>query len=157
MLHYEVGNLLEAPQTVIAHQVNCQGVMNSGVAKAIRNKYPEVYTHYINYYHVIRILEGKAQFIETNDKKIVINLFGQKNYGYDGKCYTSYAYLTEALVEVFVTLKRQKINEFAIPYKMGCDRGGGNWEIVSSILEDLSEKYGIDVYIYSLNEYEKEN
>ena len=38
MLHYRVGNLLNAPQKVIAHQVNCQGKMGSGVAKAIRDK-----------------------------------------------------------------------------------------------------------------------
>ena len=31
---------------VIAHQVNCQGVMGSGVAKQIRDRYPEVYTQY---------------------------------------------------------------------------------------------------------------
>lgn len=33
MLLYRIGNLLNAPQKVIAHQVNCQGKMGSGVAK----------------------------------------------------------------------------------------------------------------------------
>ena len=48
MLHHRVGNLLDAPQKVIAHQVNCQGKMGSGVAKVIRDKYPKVYETYLN-------------------------------------------------------------------------------------------------------------
>ena len=43
------GNLLDSDATVICHQVNCQGKMNSGVAKAIRNKYPRVYEEYVGY------------------------------------------------------------------------------------------------------------
>lgn len=35
-----------APQTRIAHQVNCRGKMGSGVALAIKQKYPEVYQKY---------------------------------------------------------------------------------------------------------------
>jgi len=32
------GNILDAKETFICHQVNCQGVMGAGLAKAIRNK-----------------------------------------------------------------------------------------------------------------------
>ena len=31
--------------------------------------------------------------------------------------------------------------------------GGGDWEVVESILKDLSEKYNVDVYVYSLEGY----
>lgn len=46
MKQYEVidENLLDAKNGIICHQVNCQGKMNSGVAKAIREKYPRVYS-----------------------------------------------------------------------------------------------------------------
>ena len=40
------GDLLDAKETIIAHQVNCQKRMNSGVAKAIREKYPIVFERY---------------------------------------------------------------------------------------------------------------
>ena len=54
MLKYQIGNLLTAPQKCIAHQVNCQGVMGSGVAKAIKNEYPKVYKEYmaVSYTHL---------------------------------------------------------------------------------------------------------
>lgn len=37
------GDLFSSNADVIAHQVNCSSAMNSGIAKQIRNKYPEVY------------------------------------------------------------------------------------------------------------------
>lgn len=167
MLHYKVGNLLDAPQKVIAHQVNCQGKMGSGVAKAIRDKYPKVYEDYSAVCGKLppKALRGMTQII-TDSERVIVNLFGQEYYGYDGKKYTSYAYLTKALDYLFSTIFQYNTihsneigselysdNAFAIPYKMGCDRGGADWDIVESILEDLSDYYGVDVYIYSLEGY----
>lgn len=162
MLHYKVGNLLNAPQKVIAHQVNCQGKMGSGVAKAIRDKYPKVYEDYLAVCKARppKSLCGMTQIV-VDSERVIVNLFGQEYYGYDGKRYTSYAYLTKALdylfrTILFNTIDSNEIRElpsdkaFAIPYKMGCDRGGADWNIVESILEDLSDYYGVDVYIYSL-------
>ena len=48
MIHFKKMNLLEADVDYICHQVNCQGKMNSGVAKAIRERWPIVYTTYWN-------------------------------------------------------------------------------------------------------------
>ena len=47
MIRVVKGNLLDATEIVIAHQVNCQKKMNSGVAKAIREKYPEAFEKYL--------------------------------------------------------------------------------------------------------------
>ena len=160
MLHYKIGNLLDAPQKVIAHQVNCQGKMGSGVAKAIRDKYPKVYETYLDSYNsnlncggVLSNLAGTAEFIEIDNNRKVVNLYGQINYGYDGKRYTNYALLTSALSDMFFFLYEAGDDEVAIPYKMGCDRGGANWEFVEELLNDYSELYHVDVYIYSLEGY----
>ena len=41
------GNILEADdRNIIIQQVNCQGAMNSGIAKQIRDRYPDVFTVY---------------------------------------------------------------------------------------------------------------
>ena len=40
------GDLLQANIPLIAHQTNCLGVMGAGIAKAIKNKWPDVYTQY---------------------------------------------------------------------------------------------------------------
>ena len=160
MLHYRVGNLLNAPQKVIAHQVNCQGKMGSGVAKAIRDKYPKVYETYLNTcaYNLSNgnspeHLGGEADFIKINDNREVVNLYGQINYGYNGKRYTNYALLALALDKMFFLLDEAGDREVAIPYKMGCDRGGANWTFVEELLNDYSEIFNVDVYIYSLEGY----
>ena len=157
MIKYKIGDLLTAPQKCIAHQVNCQGVMGSGVAKAIRNEYPKVYKEYkefSNYWiHTNKaMLPGYSQIVYT-ENRYIFNLFGQINYGYDGQRYTSYAHLAIALDRCFSEMCEIGETEIAIPYKMGCDRGGGDWEVVESILKDLSEKYNIDVCVYSLEGY----
>lgn len=36
------GNVLDSDAPIIAHQVNCMGVMGAGVAKCIREKYPDI-------------------------------------------------------------------------------------------------------------------
>lgn len=161
MLHYKVGNLLDAPQICIAHQVNCQGVMGSGVAKAIKEKYPKVYEHYKGLCDIKTSKELLGTSLEVYCKigeRTVINLFGQELYGYDGSRYTSYVALTTALDGAFRLVASENRNygdplEIAVPYKMGCDRGGGDWKIVSEILDELSYKYDVDVYIYSLTGY----
>lgn len=40
------GNIVNAKTDFIIHQVNCQGVMGSGVAKALRDYDEGIYKHY---------------------------------------------------------------------------------------------------------------
>jgi hypothetical protein len=101
-----------------------------------------------------KCLGGQAFFIKIDDNREVVNLYGQIGYGYDGKRYTNYVLLFLALNEMFYLLQEDQEVEVAIPYKMGCDRGGADWKIVEALLEDFSKLYGINVYIYSLNGYD---
>ena len=50
-MHHVIGNLLESDCDYICHQVNCQGKMNSGIAKSIRDKWPVVYNNYMTKYN----------------------------------------------------------------------------------------------------------
>ena len=45
-IHIINGDLFETTAKYICHQVNCKGKMGSGVAKQIRERYPEVYSAY---------------------------------------------------------------------------------------------------------------
>lgn len=77
--------------------------------------------------------------VNINQNQQIINLFAQDRYGYDGEKYTDY----EALQRCLNTLNLLSIHNksIAIPYKMSCDRGGGDWEKVSKIIaETLSER-----------------
>ena len=49
MIEYIKGDIRDTDCKVIAHGVNCQGVMGSGVAKALYEKWPEVKKSYLKY------------------------------------------------------------------------------------------------------------
>ena len=46
---YIIGNILDINQGVIAHQVNTQGHMGGGVAKALSDKFPDLEREYAAY------------------------------------------------------------------------------------------------------------
>jgi len=151
---YIKGSILDAPQKYIAHGVNCQNVMGSGVARVLFKEYPQVK---VNYHRDCSYRESKnctkqkylghwhVGYAESPNGKMIFNLFTQEYYGYDNKKYVSY----DALYDVFRSLKKQNwINEIAIP-KIGCGLAGGNWDIVSRIIDDATGD-DLDVYVYYL-------
>lgn len=130
---------------VLVHQCNAQKVMGSGVALAIKNKWPQVfdsYLKYIKYFEdAIDILPiktvsilGDIDVVEINDKLSVINLFGQEYYGGGGKRYTSYAAWEKALPRI---KRYTQDRQVYFPFNCGCDRGGGDWRIISAMIEEF--------------------
>lgn len=121
--------------TVLLHQVNCQGVMGSGVALAVKERYPEVFTAYRDLCETESgFLLSRGQLVSTRrDDLWVGNIFGQHGYGTDRR-HTSYDAVNLALTEIKRKSARLDDPVFILPYKMGCDRGGGDWNIYSAIL-----------------------
>lgn len=113
-----IGDLMRAAESIIAHQVNCQAVMTSGVAKQIKLAYPKAYTEYMNFCKQNKgKLLGKCQIVEVDHgtNRYVANLFGQKFYGGDGKKYTSDEALKSSLEQLY---EYAKLNSYsvALPY-----------------------------------------
>jgi len=136
------GNLFDTTAPIIAHQVNCQGKMGSGVAKQVREKYPLVYAQYLKFYSVFRLGDLQKVYIDDTNSKSVVNIFGQDKYGYDGNKYTNLAALTKGLFNLYNHTKKSKHitnKRIAIPYNMGCDRGGESWDKVFYILQCIFE------------------
>lgn len=146
------GNLLDTDLNFIAHGVNCQDKMGSGVAKALFTVYPEVKQQYHKYFgdNIHLAINGQEDFLGTvqpvtvKDGKIVFNLFTQENYGYDGKLYVDY----NSIQKCFDILTNQcdYVNAIAIP-RIGCGLAGGDWEVVREII-NASTGNKLDVYVY---------
>lgn len=142
------GDLLDATENIIGHQVNCRAKMASGVAKEIRAKYPEVYGMYMTHSSSksADMLLGDLQIVVVGEHKYVANLFGQRDYGYDGRQYTSYDALELALIKLVEQAKPHGLS-VALPYKIGCDRGGGDWDgKVFPMLERVFADYELTLY-----------
>ena len=149
---YEVkGNLLESNCDYICHQVNCQGKMNSGIAKAIREKWIEVYHLYMERFRLNKSTTflGTIQDIQTFDGPHVINMFAQQHYGYDGRRYTSYDAFWSCLGKIREEVP--KGSSIAFPDHIGSCRGGANWNVIKTMIaEALGNDY--EIYIYKLEE-----
>lgn len=147
------GNLLETDAELILHQVNCQGKMNSGVAKAIREKWPIVFEEYVKLFSkdffVVKL--GICQPVSITDNQKVINMFSQDNYGYDGKMYTSYDAINTCLGKVKDYCVKNGYKRIALPYKMCCCRGGANWDVIMAMIKANFEDSDITIEIWKLD------
>lgn len=152
------GDLLDSKENLILHQVNCTGKMNSGVAKAIRDKWEVVFEKYSSAISdfesrfVRGALIGKVQSVLVNKEpsQYVVNMFSQDSYGYDGQRYTDYEALYKCLEQV-AKVARDNNFSVALPYKLGCDRGGANWNIVYTMIEEVFKNHTQPIVIYNLN------
>jgi hypothetical protein len=75
---------------------------------------------------------------------------GLAQYGYDGHRYTSYDAFATALHNISYQVEPGCTIGF--PKNIGCGLGGGNWKVISALIEEILGK-DFEVYIY---EYEGE-
>lgn len=157
------GNILDAKTDFILHQVNCQGVMGSGVAKTLRQYEDELFKHYYLMYD--NVTKAGFSLLGLNDyywwtnhgeSQCVVSMFAQDKYGYDGKQYTDLSAFIECLrrfkanwyawVEGCDELRNTTV---ALPYKIGCGRGGADWEndIYPIIKRELAD-YKVELWRY---------
>ena len=143
----------------ICHQVNCCGKMNSGVAKAIREKWPIVFAKYQEVFNqcatyniptsemlgaILSVNLGEYEPKTWPTAPVVINMFAQESYGYDGKRYTSYDAFWSCLGHIREAVP--KGSKIAFPYKIGSDRGGANWDVIyTMIAATLGSDYRVEI------------
>ena len=127
------GNLLAA-KGIIVHGCNAQGVMGSGVAKAIREKWPVTFKKYREHYERYGSRLGAVIPVWVDVDTLVINGITQEFYGRDGKRYVDY----DAVRSVF-KFTRGWAQEWNMPVNfplIGCGLGGGDWQIIENIIEE---------------------
>jgi O-acetyl-ADP-ribose deacetylase (regulator of RNase III) len=150
------GDLLDQKADVIAHQVNCLGVMDGGGALRIRAKYPEVYSGYKNFCcnELARIGTSQSKYllgkcivcVSDDGSQVVANLFGQDRCDSNGRM-TNYDAIYDALVSLRGIMENHKWKSVAFPYGMSCGLGGGSWNIIYAMICDVFENSGIEVRI----------
>jgi len=133
---YKKGNLLDCEEPYIMHGCNAQGVMQSGVAKAIRDRWSEAYQRYYKVYNDQggRLYLGQIIIAHGSDK-MIINAITQRMYGRDRtRRYISYAALR---------LCCETVNKQCAPFtaaialpRIGCGLANGEWSVVEKIIEE---------------------
>lgn len=151
MIRIKDGSILDCDERVVVQSVNHKQVMGAGLAKQIRDKYPGIYDGYVKYckmYDFPHIRHyGYIYKYFADDGKIICCVFGQENYGRDKK-YTDYEALRNGLVSVKDFNSAFWFSDIAIPYGIGCGLAGGDWKVVSKIIDDVFYNYEFDVILY---------
>lgn len=148
------GNLLDAfdkgEVTCVAHVVNCQGVFNAGIAKQIRERYPEVYYAYIE--RIARVdkksdLLGAITFryfpSRNNVFPRVFNMFAQLNYGIE-KRHLNYGAFASCLMKIEEQMEEYDV--LGLPYLPGCGLAGGDEEIVLELIKFYLKNSNVRIY-----------
>lgn len=146
MIKYKVGNLLDCEEQIIIHGCNAQGVMGSGVAKAIREKYPEAYETYMSYKPIGYKL-GTINFAIGKDGKLIGNAITQKYYGRNKNIvYVSY----ESIREVFKFINLTFVDDSVAIPRIGAGLANGDWNIIENIINE--ECKDVTIVVYDLEE-----
>lgn len=148
MIEYIKGDLFAEPHKIIVHGVNCHGIMHSGVAKIIREKWPEVYEDYHQFCQLrepYRYL-GFVRDTPANDGTLILNCFTQEKYGKDGKRYVSYDAIDNCFERVNKVLDNIDNEYIAMP-KIGAGLGGGHWPVIEAIINHKLQNHQVKVYV----------
>lgn len=143
-INYVKQDITKVTNGIIAHGVNCLGKMGSGVALAIRTKWPKAYSEYEQFWRVFTQpkagLLGIVQTVEVDNDLYVANCFTQVIYGHDGGRYADLDAVRESLENVFAFADHKDLQIF-LP-RIGCGLGGLSWEgEVEPIIHQLSEEF----------------
>lgn len=150
-IKYFNGDVFNSNAQLILHGVNCLGVMGSGIAKTVKERFPNVYEEYHNLWErtpVQKNLLGMAQKVDVTDDFAIVNCFTQEYCGCDGKRYTSYDAVAKCFEHVAKNSKAHNIKKIALPYGMCSVRGGACWEAVVEILKDSFKDTDITIEIW---------
>ena len=129
------GDILELARQglfdVVVQGCNCFCTMDLGVARQIKQEYPEAYDIDCTTKKGDPDKLGNFTYVETTDNFIIVNAYTQFYYGTD-KVYVQYDYLGFAFEKI-----KEKFKGFKIAYpKIGAGLAGGDWERISKIINE---------------------
>lgn len=125
---------------IIVHGCNAQGVMGSGVALAVKTKWPGAYSVYRD--HVFKVGPGHPDllgqvvpYFDDQNSVIIANAITQLSFGKDGRRYVDYQAVQTAFNTV-VEIASNHSKNVGVHYPLiGAGLGGGDWSIISDIIE----------------------
>lgn len=134
MKKIKFGNLINQPFGIIVHGCNAQGVMGSGFAKQLKDKYPSAFDDYYNQYKTDGLELGSIVKSKINENLWILHAITQQDYGRDKNVkYVNY----QAVKYAFTTVKGFA-QDLRLPVHyplIGAGLANGEWAIISDVIE----------------------
>jgi O-acetyl-ADP-ribose deacetylase (regulator of RNase III) len=159
MLSYIKKDVTAVEHGIVAHGCNCQGVMGSGVALAIKHKWPAIFTPYVDMCRTHNksadllgiVLYDRVERNESPPREVIVaNIFTQQYYGRSGIAYANLEAVATGLDHVMQTALERCLPVY-MP-RIGCGLGGLDWDTqVGPIVKKLVSDYpSVEVYVCDL-------
>ncbi len=155
-MNYINGNLIDLAEAgkfdVIVHGCNCFNTMGSGIAKEIKERYPQAYEADLETESGDRMKLGTYTIaIADNDYHAftIVNAYTQYKFNRSAERADLFEYTAFQLILEKLSAAAVENSHFGFP-KLGCDRAGGNEEIIMGLIECFSkeiEKKGCTVTV----------
>ena len=178
-------NLLDFPQycksnpdnyigiNAIAHSCNTRNIMGGGIAKQIKNRYPQAYeadtkaynteydqdgqfVHWLSKFSKAEITSKESKVYLPDGKGYIYNMYNQANLGGDRR-QVLYEDFWQALKRVEQDLYKMNVEKheydpsappvLGLPHGISCGLAGGNWGIIKAMIEDIFLDSPIKCYI----------
>ena len=136
----------------IAHSCNTHNVMGAGIARAIKNRYPNAYSADCHAMMNNDNQLGWYSFAVTDatQNKGIYNMYTQEKIG--GERAVNYEAFYVALTKVANNIEWQdkhddKTSTFGLPYGISCGLAGGSPRIINSMIREILVDRPFKTYI----------
>jgi len=143
MLIYRRTSLLESTAQTVVNTVNCVGVMGKGIAKAFKEREPEMFAAYKRICDQKLLAPGKLWLWKSPNASWVLNFPTKQHWRNPSRIEWIEAGLRK-FVEHYAALG---IQEISFP-QLGCGNGGLKWRAVKPVMERYLRDVPIQVYIH---------
>jgi O-acetyl-ADP-ribose deacetylase (regulator of RNase III) len=153
MITYLKQDITKLDMGIICHGVNCQHAMGSGVAGAIKKKWPIVYEHFMGQPRGVNMLGVVSMVpIYENDSLFIANCYTQNFYGYGGGKYANLDAIRRSMSQVLMSGDYYSLPVY-MP-KIGCGLGGLDWETeVEPVIISLNTFFDrVNLFVCELGE-----
>lgn len=133
--------------SIIGHCCNMQHVMGAGIAKQIKQRYPQAFIadgHWHKQHKDTRAFFSTALAPIAGDTKqgIIFNLYGQVRYGRETR-HLHYGLIARALNAMAYHCSNETVG---FNYNMGCGNAGGDWTVVYELIEASFKSINVKIY-----------
>jgi O-acetyl-ADP-ribose deacetylase (regulator of RNase III) len=139
-----IGDILESRAETLVNTVNCVGVMGKGIALEFKNRFPEMYTDYIERCNRGDVKPGLPYLYRTLFPPQIIN-FPTKDHW---KSVSKISDIERGLKYLVAHYKEWGVESLAIP-PLGCGNGQLEWRSVGPLIYRYAKQMNVPVEMYA--------
>lgn len=144
ILYVRQGNIFCSPCQTIINTVNCYGVMGTGIALQVKERYPEVFESYKLICDQRRFKPGNTQLVKIHNSRWILNFATKDHWFHPSKI----EWIEKGLYEFCLKYEQRGITSAAfIP--LGCKNGQLSWAKVQPLMERYLSELPIPIEIYA--------